>query len=143
MTDRLGRKHFYFPLLVITVAGTLSFWLLQYLDGAARTAVLYGGGTLMLGGILSLNGSFSSTFQDHIPAGCQGRYQGVRMVFMVLIPMIVGPVISLLIGLDAMGMNGADFVPPYSIFLAAAIVAALAVIPVIYIRRDADTPAAR
>ena len=143
LTDRLGRKHFYFPLLVITVAGTLSFWLLQFADGTLRTVVLYLGGTLMLGGILSLNACFSSTFQDHIPAGCQGRYQGVRMVFMVLIPMIVGPVISLLIGLDAMGFNGANFVPPYSIFLAAAIVAVLAVIPVISIRRDADSPAKR
>ena len=142
LMDKYGRQRFYIPLLVMTVAGTLSFWLLQYLDGAARTAVLYGGGTLMLGGILSLNGSFSSTFQDHIPAGFEGRYQGVRMVFMVLIPMIIGPIISLVIGLDAMGFNGADFVPPYSIFLAAAIVAVIAAIPIHYLRKDAVNHAA-
>lgn len=54
---------------------------------------------------------------------------------MVLIPMIVGPIISLLIGLDAMGLNGSDFVPPYSVFLAAAIVASLAAIPALMMNK--------
>lgn len=49
--------------------------------------------------------------------------------------MIIGPIISLLIGLDAMGLNGADFVPPYSVFLAAAIVASLAAIPVLMMNK--------
>lgn len=138
LTDKLGRRRFYLPLLFLTVIGTLSFWLLQFTDGAVKTVVLYIGGSLMMAGILSLNGSFSSTFQDNIPAGFEGRYQGVRMCFTVLIPMIIGPIISLLVGLDAMGMNGENFVPPYSIFLAAAIVAVIAVIPIIFIRKGAD-----
>ena len=141
LTDKLGRKRFYLPLLFLTVVGTLSFWLLQFTGGALKTVVLYAGGSLMMAGILSLNGSFTSTFQDNIPAGFEGRYQGVRMCFVVLIPMIVGPIISLLVGLDAMGINGENFVPPYSIFLAAAIVAVLAVIPIIFIRKSADKEA--
>ena len=48
---------------------------------------------------------------------------------MVMVPMIIGPIISMIIGLDAMGMNGEDFMPTYSIFLAAAIVAVFAAIP--------------
>ena len=121
--------------IIITVVGIASFYLLQYMQGALKTAVIYFGGTLMMGGILSLTGSFTSTFQDYIPTGCEGRYQGVRMCFMVLIPMIVGPIISLLIGLDAMGLNGSDFVPPYSVFLAAAIVASLAAIPALMMNK--------
>ena len=50
--------------------------------------------------------------------------------------MIVGPIISLIIGLNAMGMNGENFVPPYSIFLAGAIIAVLAALPLILVRRD-------
>jgi hypothetical protein len=42
------------------------------------------------------------------------------------------------IGLDAMGMNGADFAPTYEIFLAASIVAVPAAIPLLFVRRDAD-----
>ncbi|MBQ1326243.1 MAG: MFS transporter, partial [Solobacterium sp.] len=112
--DRKGRKHFYYPLLAVMILGILSFWLIQFTDGMLKTVILYAGGVLMMGGILSVTGAFTSSFQDYLPEGTEGRFQGVRMCFMVLIPMIVGPIISLLIGLDAMGMNGAGFVPPYT-----------------------------
>ena len=102
-----------------------------------KTVVLYGGGVLMMGGILSLTGAFTSSFQDYLPEGTEGRFQGVRMCFMVLIPMIIGPVISLLIGLDAMGMNGENFVPPNAMFLAAAVVALLAAVPIWFVRKNA------
>ena len=142
LCDRLGRRRFYLPLWLLAVAGILSFWLLQFADGPWRTLLLYGGGAVMMGGILSLTASFSATFQDCIPAGCQGRYQGVRMCFTVLTPMVIGPVISLLVGLDAMGLNGADFTPPYAIFLAAAIVALLAAIPICALLRKTKEGAA-
>lgn len=135
-TDKKGRRGFYIPLLVMTIVGILSFWSLQFLSGAVRTAVLYAGGIIMMGGILSLLGVFNANFQDHIPSGSEGRLQGVRMCFSVLIPMIIGPVISLILGMDAMGMNGSDFVPPYSLFLAAAVVAVTAFVPILAIRRE-------
>lgn len=136
--DKFGRKHFYVPLVFMAVIGILSFFFLKYTKGISLYLVLYIGGILMMGGILSLTGLFTSTFQDYVPKGTEGRFQGVRMCFMVLIPMIVGPIISLILGLNAMGMNGNDFIPPYSLFLAAAIVAILALIPVIFIRRDSN-----
>ncbi len=134
--DRFGRKHFYYPLLVIMILGIISFWALQFMDSALRMPVLYAGGVLMMGGILSLTGAFTSSFQDYLPEGTEGRFQGVRMCFTVLIPMIIGPVISLIIGLDAMGMNGENFVPPYAMFLAAALVAVLAAVPVFFVRKN-------
>ena len=91
-----------------------------------------------MGSMLSLTGALQAAFQDYIPAGFEGRFQGVRMCFTVLIPMIIGPIISLIIGLDAMGMNGDDFAPTYEIFLAAAIVAVIAIIPLIAVRKDDD-----
>jgi MFS family permease len=135
LTDRLGRRRFLFPLLGAAVSGMLAMYLLRYLSGGAMTAVLYLGGVLMMGGLLALTGTLNAAFQDRIPAGCEGRYQGVRMCFTVLVPMIVGPIISLIIGLDAMGMNGQDFTPPYAIFLAGAIIAVLAAVPLWFIRR--------
>lgn len=133
--DKFGRKHFYLPLLLCMIMGTASFFVLQYLSGAAATVVLYAGGVIMMGSILALTGALSSKFQDLLPKGCEGRFQGVRMCFMVLIPMIIGPIISMIIGLDAMGMNGADFAPTYEIFLAAAIVAVVAVVPLFILRQ--------
>ena len=58
------------------------------------------------------------------------------MCFTVLIPMIIGPIISMIIGLDAMGMNGDNFAPTYEIFLAAAVVALFAFIPLISVKKD-------
>ena len=136
--DRFGRKKFYFPLLALVILGTLSFWALQFTGGAMRNLVLYAGGILMLGAILSLTGALQAAFQDYIPEGYEGRFQGVRMCFTVLIPMIIGPIISMIIGLDAMGMNGDNFAPTYTIFLAAAIVAVFGFIPLAKVRADAE-----
>ena len=136
LTDRFGRRRFYYPLLAAASVGTLSMYLLQYLSGGALSAVLYIGGVLMMGGLLALTGTLGAAFQDRIPKGCEGRFQGVRMCFTVLIPMIVGPIISLFIGLDAMGMNGEGFIPPYAMFLAGAIIAATAAVPLWFVRRD-------
>ena len=134
--DKLGRKHFYFPLLALAVVGIFSMYLLQFMSGGLRGFVLYVGGVLMMGAILSLTGALTAAFRDYIPTGYEGRFQGVRMCFTVLIPMIVGPIISMIIGLDAMGLNGADFAPTYKIFLAAAIVAVFAILPLLFVRRD-------
>ena len=133
LTDKLGRRRFYFPLLAAAALGTLSMYLLKFLDSTA--AVLYIGGILMMGGLLALTGALGAAFQDKIPKGCEGRFQGVRMCFTVLIPMIVGPIISMCIGLDAMGMNGEDFTPTYTIFLAGAIVAVVAALPLYLVWR--------
>lgn len=137
LSDRYGRRHFYLPLLAMSVVGTFSMYLLRFLEGGALSAVLYVGGILMMGGILGLTGALTATFQDYIPKGYEGRFQGVRMCFTVLIPMIVGPIISMCIGLDAMGMNGAEFAPTFEIFLAAAIIALPAILPLLLVGRDA------
>ncbi len=135
--DKLGRKHFYIPLLALVVIGTLVMFLLKFMSGTLMVAFAYIGGLIMMGAILSLSGALNATFQDYIPKGYEGRFQGVRMCFTVLIPMIVGPLISMAIGLDAMGMNGEDFTPPFEIFIAAAVIAVFAIIPLIFVRKDA------
>lgn len=136
MFDKYGRSRFYIPTLIMAIVGILSFYILQFLSGITLTIVLYVGGIVMMGGILSLIGAFNANFQDYIPEGGQGRFQGVRMCFTVLIPMIIGPIISMILGLDAMGMNGDDFIPPYSLFMAAAIVAITAIVPILIIKKN-------
>ncbi len=134
LADRFGRRSFYYPTVICAIAGIFSFWGLKFISGGAKTAIIYIGGIVMMYGILSLTAILTASFQDRIPAGYEGNYQGVRMCFMVMIPMIIGPIISLFIGLDAMGMNGENFVPPYTMFLAATIVAIIAIIPISIIR---------
>lgn len=143
LIDKYGRRHFYFPFLIMLIIGLLSFYLIQYTmnDGNATTLsmiILYIGGIVMMGGLLSIIGALAANFQDNIPHELSGRFQGVRMCFTVLIPMIIGPIISLIIGLDAMGQNGDNFAPPFAIFIAAFIVAIIAIIPVFIVRKHTE-----
>lgn len=137
--DKFGRKNFYIPLVVVIVLGTLLVYLMDFMPQSAYKPVLYVGGTVMLGSMLCVAGALTAAFQDYIPKGFEGRFQGVRMCFTVLIPMIIGPIISLIIGINSFDSKDASAThPPFSIFLAAAIVALLAVIPIIFVRKDAD-----
>ena len=136
--DRFGRRRLLFPLLALSILGIAAFWLLQFMPDAAGAPVLYVGGVVMMGGLLSLTGLLSATFQDYIPKGYEGRFQGVRMCFTVLIPMIIGPIISLLIGLNTEQTSDPNFTPSYGIFLAAAIVAIFACAPLYFVRKDAQ-----
>ena len=140
--DKFGRKHFYIPLVILTTIGIFSFFLLKYfmVDNNLTiigVIIMYIGGVIMMGGILSLNASLTATFQDYIPKGKEGSFQGIRMMFMVLLPMIIGPIISLLIGYQFFN-ESAEFVPSFNMFVAASIVSLLAIIPAIFVRKDAD-----
>lgn len=136
--DKLGRKHFYLPLLTVIVACTLIVYLMEFMPKAAWLPVLYVAGIFMLGSILSLSAALMASFQDYIPTGTEGRFQGVRMCFNVLLPMIIGPLITLIIGLSDVDTSAAGFTPPFKIFLAASIVAVLAFLPLYFVRKDSD-----
>ena len=89
--DKLGRKKFYIPLAAFIVVGTLAIYLTKFLGEGAYLPMLYVGGTVMLGSLLCTNGALMSAFQDYIPGSCEGRFQGVRMCFTVLVPMVIRP----------------------------------------------------
>jgi MFS family permease len=93
-------------------------------------------GTLMMGALLSGGGALMSTFQDYIPKGSEGRFQGVRMCFTVLLPMLIGPLITMCLNLDKIDDSAPTFAPPFEIFLAATIVAILAIVPIVFVMKD-------
>lgn len=138
--DKVGRKRFYFPLLGLVVIGLLAVYLMKFMNASAYLPMIIVGGVVMMGCLLSMNGALASAFQDYIPKGCEGRFQGVKMCFTVLIPMIIGPIISLLIGINSFDAKDelASTSPPYEMFLAAAIIALFAAVPIYFIRKDAD-----
>lgn len=142
LMDKYGRKRIYFPMLVVIIIGAIIVYCMKFMpkDTSLYLGVLIGGGIPLMGCILSLGGAMGSTFQDYIPKGYEGRFQGIRMLFTVLIPMIIGPLISLAIGINS--FDGKDEIattsPPFEIFLAAAIVAVFAFIPLFFVRKDAD-----
>ena len=90
------------------------------------------GSLLMMSGYLSGMADFGAAIRDHTPAGMAGRFQGLRIVFQVLIPGFVGPWIGAWVLRDAEYITNSDgtksFLPNANIFLAA-LIAALALTP--------------
>lgn len=151
LMDKFGRKHFFIPLVVAAVVGTLGIYLLKFLgtsDTAALLGMLIPVGIVTMTAELSVSGVFVSSFRDYIPKGKEGCFQGIRMFLFVLLPMIIGPAIGNAI-IDSSGWYG-WYEPmgeevlfyPYEMFLGAAIVALFTLIPAVIVRsKDAETRA--
>jgi len=101
------------------------------------------GGFIMITGNILISALCGSTLRDLTPEGVVGKMQGIRMVFSVLIPMVLGPMIGNAINAarniplpnadtsaDAMTTQ---YIPAPEIFLVAAIVTLLvfAVLPLL------------
>ncbi len=137
--DKCGRKHFYYPLLAILVVGAIVVYCMKFMDSTAYLPILIVGGSVLLGAILSVSGALTASFQDYIPKGAEGRFQGVRMCFTVLIPMALGIGIAQAVGVNSLDAHSAgQMQPPFELFLAAAIVVACAAIPLFWVRKDSD-----
>ncbi len=137
--DKCGRKHFYYPLLAILVVGAIVVYCMKFMDSSAYLPILIVGGSVLLGAILSVSGALTASFQDYIPKGAEGRFQGVRMCFTVLIPMALGIGIAQAVGVNSLDAHSAgQMQPPFELFLAAAIVVACAAIPLFWVHKDSD-----
>ncbi|MBQ7364975.1 MAG: MFS transporter, partial [Clostridia bacterium] len=95
----------------------------------SKTLPVFIGSLLMMCGFLSGSAVFGAKIRDLIPKGKAGMLQGVRIVFQVLIPGIIGPMIGAAVLQNAETVQNNDgttsFIPNANIFLAAFAVAAL------------------
>ncbi len=99
-------------------------------------------GFVMITGYILISALCGSLVRDYTPEGDVGKLQGVRMVFSVLIPMILGPMIgngiNARMNIPLADMGSADvmttqYIPAPEIFLAGAVFSLLmfALIPVL------------
>jgi MFS family permease len=141
LSDRLSK-----PTLMYFGVGAMSVGLIGMFfapSGSKAVAIAIFGifGFVMITGYIFVNALTGSTVRDYTPLGAVGKLQGVRMVFSVLIPMLVGPAIGNLINKSrglVLENAGADamttaYIPCPEIFLAAGIslLLTLAVIPLL------------
>jgi MFS family permease len=82
--------------------------------------------------------------KDLYPTHQRGQFQGIRMVFMVLLPMVIGPAIgSFLIrtyGIPTTLNGEAGFIPTPAIYYMAAAINLLALLPLLRIPIQTRTP---
>ena len=132
LVDKYGKNKLVIPMLVFFVAGLVILYFAHdiklLLIGVVPTAVGY----CLLGIMLN------AAVRDFTPESKTGLFQGVRMIFAVMIPMVVGPYV----GKKAIFSSGVHYIDDYgvsqivpasSMFLYAAIVCAVALIPIVVI----------
>ena len=134
-------------LMLYIAAGILSLGLLGMFifNSGSKMALLitFGiSGFVMITGYILVSALCGSMVRDYTPEGAVGKLQGVRMVFSVLIPMVIGPMIGNAINkakniplpdLDSADTMTTQYIPAPQIFLVASIISILmiALIPVL------------
>ncbi len=129
LIDKYGKDRFVLPVLGCLVAGLL------VLGRAHTLPILIIGAVPTLFGYALMGIMLNAAIRDFTPAHRAGLFQGVRMIFVVMLPMVIGPVI----GKHTILSTGATFVNAYGVeqtvpasnmFLYAGLVAAFALLPI-------------
>lgn len=130
LIDKYGKQKFLIPSLVVLVAG---FVLVYFSRNAWLLAVT---STIMLGTNLIITSAVNGIIRDETPRDKVGHFQGIKMIFAVLIPMVTGPYIGAYVIKDSnqtyIDLGVTKQVPTPNIFIAAAIVSVFAIIPIIF-----------
>ncbi len=143
LVDKYGKKKFLIPTTIIYALGLFALFMFGLFLKEYKTLTLILtliGGTIMMGSYLVALVPLNALARDLLPKGRAGSYSGVRMVFFVLLPMIIGPFIG-----STIIKNGTNhyidefgeilYVPTPYIFLAAALISLLTIIPMVMIIR--------
>lgn len=130
LIDKYGKQKFLIPSLVVLVAGFVSVY---FSRNAWLLAVT---GTIMLGTNLIITSAVNGIIRDETPRDKVGHFQGIKMIFAVLIPMVTGPYIGAYVIKDSnqtyIDLGVTKQVPTPNIFIAAATVSVFAIIPIIF-----------
>ena len=128
-------------IVLILAAGVMFAGLVGMFFARSMPAVIVTG-CVMMSGYMLVTAILSGVIRDHTPAGKAGHFQGIRMIFGVLLPMILGPAIGAAVirGSDStyVDLGVVKTVPTPSIFLAAAVVLLLILPPVLALRKKED-----
>ena len=135
--DRYGKLNFVLPASGVMIGGLLGLYAVRSMAGVMVA------GAIMMSGYMLVTAALSALIRDYTPKDKAGHFQGVRMVFAVCLPMIVGP----FIGSAVIRSGGAVYedlgvtksVPTPDIFLGAAACVLLLVVPVICLYRRKRT----
>jgi len=135
LADRWNKRVMLAVATVVSSLGGLLLSLVNTLPLLALTGLVWQA--------FSVAGSIASVawLKDLLPEQNRGKFLGIRMIFWIAIPMVVGPAIgSALIrayGIPTVVQGEAGFIPVPVIFQVGSAIALLALIPLFFIRRRA------
>ena len=134
--DRVGKLRFVLPAAAVMLAGLLGMFFVRGMMGVILA------GCVMMSGYMLVSAVLSGEIRDFTPDGMAGLFQGIRMIFGVLLPMILGPSIGAAVirGSDStyVELGVTKTVPTPQIFLAAAVVLLLIIPSVLALKKRAS-----
>ncbi|MBR4953226.1 MAG: MFS transporter, partial [Oscillospiraceae bacterium] len=86
--DRVGKLRFVYPALAVMVVGLVWMFFVR------EFVVTIISGCVMMSGFMLLTAVTGANIRDYTPTDKAGLFQGIRMIFSVLVPMVVGPFIG-------------------------------------------------
>ena len=125
--DRLGKLKFTVPAGLVMLVGLVGMFF------ARSSLTVIAAGAVMMSGYMMMSAALNANVRDWTPEDKAGHFQGIRMIFAVLLPMIIGPWIGALVisGSDSsyVELGQVKTVPTPEIFLAAGAVLLLTLLP--------------
>ena len=134
LSDKLNKSKLLYIAAGVMILGLLGMYFADF-NNHITTLILFGlAGFIMITGYIFVSSLCGSITRDHTPPQDAGKLQGVRMIFSVLLPMLLGPMIGNAINkarnIPLPDLGSADimttkYIPAPEIFLVGAIFAAL------------------
>jgi MFS family permease len=126
--DKVGKMRFVLPAAGIMLVGLVGMYFVRSMPSVIIA------GIVMMSGYMLVTAALNAEIRDCTPEDKAGHFQGVRMVFSVMIPMIIGPAIGAAVirnsALTYEELGEIKTVPTPAIFLAAAVTLLLVLIPI-------------
>jgi len=131
--DKRGKLQTAVPAVVVAFVGLM----LMYFSRGMVTVML--SGVVMLGGSMVLSACLQGLIRDNTPASKAGQFQGIRILFQVMLPMVTGPYIGSAVirntGKTYEDLGVVKEVPTPEIFIASALVLLLIAVPLYFLFR--------
>lgn len=130
--DKIGKTNLLIPSLVVTIVGAVLMFF------AKEMAFIIVAGIVLMTGYMVSTAVLNAKIRDYTPSNEAGLFQGVRMIFAVLIPMVSGPYIGEALYKSNQETYINEFeqivtLPNENIFIGAAGALVFAIIPIIFI----------
>ena len=128
--DKIGKNKIMIPALIVNIIGAILMFF------ARSMAFIIPAGIVMMTGHMVSTSVLGAKIRDYTPEKETGLFQGVRMVFVVMIPMVTGPFIGRGVSYINGHMETNDYgemsiMPNQFIFLFAALMMILVVVPLL------------
>ena len=128
LSDKMDKGRLLYAAAAVMASGLVAMYFSKWGSHTFRLVGFGVAGLVMITGYIFISALAGAIVRDNTPAADAGKLQGVRMVFSVLIPMLLGPLVGHAINRAANNplpdMSSADvmttaYVPAPEIFLAA------------------------